>query len=158
MTQAIVFLACCSLAFAQSGKPVKLADTSVAVKPAAASSTTPTTPLTSAKWDYFTSVTIPAGQTVNLESTIDFSSSDIVRVTVRSAGTDLLNLLGTAYFTVPNATEFVTQEVMLGSDFFYSNSGGAGFQVCGPQFRLALRNLGSTTLTLTSVLIYTRVQ
>ena len=158
MTKAIVFLACSSLVLGQSARLAKPADAPSSVKPAAVSSATPTTPLTSAKWDYFTSVTIPAGQTVNLDSTIDFSSSDTVRVTVRSAGTDLLNLLGTAYFTVPNATEFITQEVMLGSDFFYSNSGGASFQVCGPQFRLALRNLGTTTLTLTSVLMYTRVQ
>ena len=113
---------------------------------------------TKAKYDYFTSVTIPAGQAISLDSTVDYSSSDTVRVTVRSAASDLLNLVGTAYFTVPNATEFVTQEVMLGTDFFYANSGGATFQVCGPQFRLTLRNTGTTTMTLTSVLIYTHVQ
>ncbi len=113
---------------------------------------------TKAKYDYFTTVTIPAGQSVSLDSTIDYSSSDTLRVTVRSAASDLFNLIGTAYFTVPNANEFVTQEVMLGTDFFYANSGGATFQVCGPQFRLTLRNTGTTTMTLTSVLIYTHVQ
>ena len=114
-------------------------------------------PATSAKYEYYTNVVIPAGQTVNLDSSLDYSSSDTIRVTVRSTNTDLLALLGTSYFAVPNATEFVTQEAFLGSDFFYSNSGGATFQVCGPQFRLTLGNTGTTTMTLSSVLIYTHV-
>ena len=124
---------------------------------ATTSAATGSGPATSAKYEYSTNVIIPAGQTVNLDSALDYSSSDTIRVTVRSMNTDLLALLGTAYFTVPNATEFVTQEAFLGSDFFYSNSGGATFQVCGPQFRLALRNTGTTTMTLSSVLIYTHV-
>lgn len=125
--------------------------------PATNAATNGSIPATSAKYEYYSNVVIPAGQTVNLDSSLDYSSSDTIRVTVRSTNTDLPALLGTSYFTVPNANEYLTQEAFLGSDFFYSNSGGATFQVCGPQFRLALRNTGTATMTLSSVLIYTHV-
>lgn len=157
MKHLLLLFTCSLIAFAQSTKPADAPVHKDAIKRRDVTNTNANA-LTQSKWDYFTSVTIPAGQTVNLDSTLDYSSSDTVRVTLRSATTDLANLLGTAYFTVPNATEFVTQEVFVGTDFFYSNSRGVTFQVAGPQFRLALRNTGSTTMTLTSVLIYTHIQ
>jgi len=119
---------------------------------------TPAAPLTSAKYEYYTNVTIPSGQSVNLDSTIDYSSSGTISSTLRSAKSDIASLLGTAFFTVPNALEYVTQEAFLGSNFFSNNSGGATVQVCGPQFRLTLQNLGSNSMTPSSVLVYTHVQ
>jgi len=163
MKRFILFASLCTLALAQNAltqnkpqdrvmerKPVKASTTP-------GSSTSSNAPLSSASYESFSNVAIPAGQSVNLDSTLDYSSSDTVRVTIRSSNPDLLHLIGTAYFTVPNATEFVTQEVMLGTDFNYSNSGGTTFQVCGSQFRLALQNTGTSTMTLSTIVIYTHV-
>jgi hypothetical protein len=171
MKTSLLLLLISSLAVAQTARTTPVTDVRARpeaavsrpgvarIAPSATSSTNAATsvPATTAKYEYYTNVVIAAGQTVNLDSALDYSSSDTVRVTVRSANNDLLALLGTAYFTVPNVTEFLTQEAFLGSDFFYSNSGGATFQVCGPQFRLALRNNGTTTMTLSSVLVYTHI-
>ncbi len=168
-------LAICSLAGAQSARPAKTLSTNLSVvrlsdpqaskgqasiKPdlirPSADAPTPV-PATSAKYEYYTNVIIPANQSVNLDSALDYSSSDTVAVTVRSAKADIANLIGTAYFTVPNATEYFTQDVFSGQNFNYSNTGGAVFTVCGPQFRLTLQNLSTATITLTSVLVYTHI-
>ncbi len=168
-------LTICSLADAQSARPAKmLAANSSAVRltdPQAskgqasikpdlirpsADAATPA-PATSAKYEYYTNVTIPAGQSINLDSALDYSSSDTIAVTVRSAKADIANLVGTGYFTVPTATEYFTQEAFSGQNFNYSNTGGASFTVCGPQFRLTLQNQSTATITLSSVLVYTHI-
>ena len=168
-------LTVCSLASAQSARPAKPSQTNSAaiklgdaqsrkgeasLKPdvvhTSADASTPV-PVTSAKYEYYTNVTIPAGQSVNLDSMLDYSSSDTVAVTVRSTKSDIASLLGTAFFTVPNATEYFTQDAFLGNNFFFNNTGGYVFQVCGPQFRLTLQNSGTSTMTLSSVLVYTHV-
>lgn len=154
-----------ALAGAQSRLPAKTAETQTpqstpSLKPnvVRAAADTLAVPLTSAKYEYYTNVTIPAGQSVNLDSTIDYSASGTISVTLRSTKSDIAALLGTAFFTVPDATEYVTQEAFLGSDFFYNNSGGATFQVCGPKFRLTLQNISNASIMLSSVLVYTHVQ
>ena len=169
-----ILLALCTLAAAQSRVPRKPVDplfsgsrtadvqtrqSAPSLKPnVVRTAAEAPAPLTSAKYEYYANVTIPAGQSVNLDSTIDYSSSDTISVTLRSTKSDIAALLGTAFFIVPTATEYVTQEAFLGSNFFYNNSGGATFQVCGPQFRLTLQNLSNASMTLSSVLVYTHVQ
>jgi hypothetical protein len=120
---------------------------------------------TSAISEVFENVVIAAGKTVSLSSALDYSPASTVAVTVlciicSSAATSLGNsgLVLQARWTVPDAQSFVTAESKAATAFTYSDSGGAVFNVYGPQFRLALQNKGTQTIALQQVTIFRRSQ
>jgi hypothetical protein len=115
--------------------------------------------------EVFEDVVIAAGKTVSLSSGLDYSSANTVAVTVlciicSSAATALgtAGLVLQARWTVPDAQSFVTAESKAATAFTYSDSGGAVFNVYGPQFRLALQNKGTQTIALQQVTIFRRGQ
>jgi hypothetical protein len=115
--------------------------------------------------EVFEDIVIGAGKTVSLASGLDYSSANTVAVTVlciicSSAQTALGNagLVLQARWTVPDAQSFVTAESKATTAFTYSDSGGAVFNVYGPQFRLALQNKGTQTIALQQVTIFRRGQ
>jgi len=115
--------------------------------------------------EVFEDVVIAAGKTVSLSSALDYSSANTVAVTVlciicSSAATALgtAGLVLQARWTVPDSQLFVTAESKAATAFTYSDSGGAVFNVYGPQFRLALQNKGTQTIALQQVTIFRRRQ
>ena len=158
-------LACVSMAEErQGGVTEKSAEAyDLAVRPIAKASGNATD--TSAISEVFEDVVIGAGKTVSLSSALDYSSNNTVAVTVlciicSSAATSLGNsgLVLQARWTVPDAQSFVTAESKAATAFTYSDSGGAVFNVYGPQFRLALQNKGTQTIALQQVTIFRRSQ
>lgn len=120
---------------------------------------------TTAISEVFENVVIAAGKTISLSSALDYSSANTVGVTVlciicSSAATALgtAGLVLQARWTVPDAQSFVTAESKAATAFTYSDSGGAVFNVYGPQFRLALQNKGTQTIALQQVTIFRRSQ
>jgi hypothetical protein len=108
---------------------------------------------------------IAGGKTVSLYSDLDYSSANTVAVTVSciicsSAATSLGNsgLVLQSRWTVADAQSFVTAESKAATAFTYSDSGGAIFNVYGPQFRLALQNKGTQTIALQQVTVFRRKQ
>jgi hypothetical protein len=115
--------------------------------------------------EVFENVVIAGGKTVSLYSELDYSSANTVAVTVSciicsSAATSLGNsgLVLQARWTVADAQSFVTAESKPATTFTYSDSGGAIFNVYGPQFRLALQNKGTQTIALQQVTVFRRKQ
>jgi hypothetical protein len=158
-------LVCISLAQDPPAKATeKSAETyDVAVRPIARASGTAAddAPIS----EVFENVVIAAGKTVSLYSELDYSSAGTVAVTVSciicsTAATSLGNsgLVLQARWTVPDAQSFVTAESKSATAFTYSDSGGAIFNVYGPQFRLALQNKGTQTIGLQQVTIFRRRQ
>jgi hypothetical protein len=130
--------------------------------PASLRAELPTVPMATAQsfsnYEFWTSVTIPAGGGVSLDSGINYASSDIVRVTFRSAAPDLGNLVAVASWSVPEIDDFNIQDLSLGSKYFFTISGGGVFSVSGTQFRLILVNNGTDLINLNSVLVIARSQ
>ena len=102
-------------------------------------------------------MTIPPGSSVNLDTRFDYSTTDTVRVTIRSAASDLGNFVMSAYWGVPQLPLYAVADVIAGTSFPYSNAGGATFNTYGSQFRLQVTNNGANPITLTQVLVFARV-
>jgi hypothetical protein len=111
----------------------------------------------SSLWKYWVNLTIAAGGSLDLDSGMDFSYSDSVRVTVRCSNGNLADVLLAAYWTVPLAPLFNLADVVKGDTFHYRNVGGATFNTYGSQFRLRIINNGVTGVTLSQVLMFTRI-
>jgi hypothetical protein len=62
-----------------------------------------------------------------------------------------------AYWGVPQLPLYAAADVIGGTSFPYSNAGGATFNTYGSQFRLQVTNNGANPITLTQVLIFSRV-
>lgn len=112
---------------------------------------------TYSSWEFWTNVIIPPGGSVNFDSQMDYSSSDTVRVTFRSENDSLTFMVASAYWSVPQLPLFNSAETVTGDTFYYSNVGGASFQCYGNQFRLRITNNGSAPVTLSQVLMFTRL-
>jgi hypothetical protein len=108
-------------------------------------------------WEFWTNVIIPPGGSLNFDSQMDFSSSDTVRVTLRSENDSLALVVASAYWSVPQLPSFNSAETVTGDTFYYSNVGGATFNCYGSQFRLHITNNGSAPVTLSQVLMFTRL-
>lgn len=104
--------------------------------------------------EVFTDVTIGPGQSVNIDSGLDYSNVDMVRVSVRSDNPDLSSLQFEAYWSVPTAEYYDATQAVDGSTFVYGNVGGAQFSVYGNQFRLVLTNTGGSTVNLLQVMLF----
>ena len=113
--------------------------------------------VSSSYWEYWTDVTIQAGGYINLDSDLDYSSSDTVRMTLRSSSGDLSKAVFAAYWSVPQLQYYSGADVVSGRDFSYTNAGGATLNTYGNQFRLQVINNGTTSITLSQVLLFTRV-
>ena len=113
--------------------------------------------VTYANWEYYSNLVIAPGQSINLDSGIDYSSSEAVAVTARSADSDIANLSMQAYWTLSGANYFNSAEVVNGSTFPYGNVGGAKFNVFGNVFRLTLVNNGAAPMRLVQVTVFTRI-
>jgi len=111
---------------------------------------------TYSEWAYWTNLTIQPGASVNLDSSLDYSTTDTVRVTVRSDAGDIANLVMSAYWSIPQVDFYGVADVVAGASFPYNNAGGATFNVYGSQFRLQLTNTGSDPMKLTQVLTFAR--
>ena len=142
----------------KSGDPADIAVTAVAKTGGTASANTATS-------EVFENVIVAAGKTVSLDSTLDYSAGSTVAITVlcnicTTALTALANagLVLQARWTVPNAASYGTAESKAASTFPYTDSGGAIFNVYGPQFRLSLQNKGIQTIALQQVTIFRRGQ
>jgi hypothetical protein len=107
-------------------------------------------------WEYWVNLTIPAGSSLDLDSVMDFSYADSVRVTVRCSSGNLADVVLGAYWSVPRAPLFNVADVVRGDTFYYRNVGGATFQTYGSQFRLRIINNGVTGVTLSQVLVFAR--
>ena len=117
-----------------------------------------------ANYEVFEDIVIAAGKTVYMDSTLDYASTNSVAVTVlciicSSAATSLANsgLVLQARWSNPEAS-YVTAESKAGTSFTYLDSGGAIFNVYGPQFRFALQNKGTQTIAIQQVTIFRRSQ
>jgi hypothetical protein len=108
-------------------------------------------------WEYWNNVTIPPGGSVNLDSSLDYSSSDSAKVTVLSVnGTSLRDLVASAFWAVPAIQFFNAADVFTGDGSYYSDARAFTFSIYGSQFRLRLMNRGTSPVTLAQVLIFTR--
>jgi hypothetical protein len=114
--------------------------------------------ITFANWEYYTNMTIPANGSIFLDSGTDYSSANTLQITVRSTGSDIASLAIAPTWSVPGAPSYNVGTVAVGSDFFFNNTGGASFAVAGKQLRTFLYNTGPTTMTLSSVIVYTTSQ
>lgn len=146
--------------FAQTARPAE--DASAASKaantvPKARPHASSVPQISSSSWEVWSNVIIPAGGSVDIDSDTDFSSSDTVRVTVRSANADLADLAVNAYWSVPQANYYNNSAVVTGDTFYYANVGAAMFNTYGNQFRLRLVNNGNRTMTLTQVTVFARI-
>ncbi len=104
--------------------------------------------------EVFSNVTIGPGQSAVLDSGLDYTYVELVRVSVRSANADLSSLQFVAYWSVPGAEFYNATQAIEWSTFIYGNTGGAQFSVYGSQFRLVLKNTGSSTVNLLQVLLF----
>jgi hypothetical protein len=111
----------------------------------------------SSLWNYWVNLTIPAGGSLDLNSVMDFSYSDSVRVTVRCSNGSLADVVLNAYWSVPLAPLFNVADVVKGDTFPYRNVGGATFNTYGSQFRLRIVNNGVIGVTLSQVLMFARI-
>ena len=109
-------------------------------------------------WAVWRDVVIGPGQVVNLDSDMDFSASDTARVSIRSHSSDLPNLEMSAYWAVPQALYWNVADVVRGGTFAFTNVGGTVFNTYGSQLRLRLTNTGNSTMYLSQVIVFTRVQ
>jgi hypothetical protein len=108
-------------------------------------------------WEYWNNLTIQPGGWVNLDSSLDYSSSDSAKVTVLSVnGADLRDLVASAFWTVPALRFFNAADVFTGAGSYYSDARAFTFPIYGSQFRLRLTNHGTSAVTLAQVLIFTR--
>jgi hypothetical protein len=123
-----------------------------------AGSTCDDSPQSYSRWEWWNSVTINPGQAVYLDSSINYTSSDSVRVTVRSDASDLSKLVTVAYWSVSDLDFYNASEVGFGSDSYFLNTSGSIFAVFGSEFRLGLQNSGTTPIKLNSVLLITRIE
>ncbi len=108
----------------------------------------------SALWEYWVNLMIPAGSSLDLDADLDFSYSENVRVTVRSDGGSLADVALAAYWTMPQAPFFSVADVVRGDTFYYRNVGGATFNTYGSWFRLRIINNGASAVTLRQVLMF----
>jgi hypothetical protein len=65
--------------------------------------------------EVFTDVTIGPGQSVALDSGLDYSNADMVRVSIRSTTPDLANLQVEAYWSAPDADYYNATEGSTGA-------------------------------------------
>jgi hypothetical protein len=120
-------------------------------------SRTPIMSYSSSLWEYWVNLTIPAGGSLDLDSVMDFSYSDSVRVTVRCGNGNLADVVLGAYWSVPFAPLFNVADVVNADTFYYRNVGGATFNTYGSQFRLRIINNGVSGVTLSQVLMFARL-
>lgn len=113
--------------------------------------------------EVFRNVGIGAGQSVWLDSALDYSQANTVAVallctTCTSASTSLTSsgLVLEAFWSVPDADQYSVAENAAAGKFLYLDSGGAVFQVYGPEFRLKLRNLGNKGITIQQITLFRR--
>ena len=128
-------------------------------KTAQASKATPRAAQSVSNWQVWSEVTIPAGQTVNFDSSINFGSSEDVRITIRAqSGSDMKDMLFYPYWSNPDAQFWNISQLIKGSEFTFANAGGFVSQTFGSQFRLAVFNNGSAAITLRELVIHSRAQ
>ena len=113
--------------------------------------------------DVFEGIFIDAGKTINLDSTLDYSSATTVAIGIQcivcdssatSLGTSGLVLL--ARWAVPNAEMYVTTENKTSTLFPYWDAGGVIFNVYGSSFRLSLQNKGSQPISIEQIIVFRR--
>ena len=158
--------------FAQSKKlPAPDASASLKSNPNAASTAkekprtaTATPRLSSINYEIYTNVSVPAGGYWKVDSHLDFSSCDTIRVTVLSNNNDLTNNTSTqsglalaAMWSVPESNYWVNGEVIFANESFtFPNGGGALFNTYGNELELQLWNLNTTAMSLPQVMIVGR--
>ena len=130
---------------------------SPAAKPQPRIGPAPEVAVSFAKWRVWQNVTIDPGQSIFLDSNLDFSLSDAARVSIRSEFTNLPDIEISAYWSVPEADFYNVADVVSGSELAYTNVGGAIFPAYGSQFRLRLTNTGYTTIHLFQVIVFARM-
>jgi hypothetical protein len=124
------------------------------------SASTSTAPGTS---EVYQDVVIPAGKNVIIQSSVDYSSSSTVAVTVLctacTAATTSMAALGLvleARWQGLNATTDIA--TANAGTFAYLDAGGAIFSVYAELFNLELQNKGTSTITLDQVTIFSPAQ
>jgi hypothetical protein len=105
-------------------------------------------------FEAFVNVAVGPGQAIEIDSSLDYTYADTVRISVRSADADLGNLQFQAYWSVPDVDYYNATDFIDGSTFVYPNAGGMQFLVYGSQFRLVITNSGSSTINMTQVLLF----
>ncbi|MGA2113198.1 MAG: hypothetical protein ABSH56_00435 [Bryobacteraceae bacterium] len=115
--------------------------------------------------EVFEDITIAAGQTYSMDSTLDYTSAATVAVTMEcvactTAATSLgsSGLVLQARWAVPGAEFFVTAESKAATAFSYWDAGSVLFNVYGTQFRLVLQNKGSASITIDQITLFQHSQ
>ncbi|MDQ6678700.1 MAG: hypothetical protein M3Z09_15570 [Acidobacteriota bacterium] len=108
----------------------------------------------SASWESWRDLSIPAGQSLTLDSSLDYSSFAALTFTFRSANKDAQNIAISTFWSVPDAGFMNSLDVVTGDVFYYSNTGGSPLSIGGTTLRLILTNTGTATMNLQSAFLY----
>lgn len=161
-TIAVVGICSVSVLFAQDGLQARASANSGATK-ASAKDTTSAAPAGNS--EVFQNILIDAGQSIPIDSTLDYSSAATVAVTIyctvcSTGATSLGNsgLVLQATWLVANAATYVATETKSATTFPYWDAGGGLFTVYGSQFRLNLQNKGSQPIAVQQLTIFRRNQ
>jgi len=150
---ALLFLA--PLGFGQAPHAVKPNDeTATKSVSRVKASTTGANATNSANWESWRDLSIPAGQSITLDSSIDYSTFTALTFSFRSANKDAQNIVISTFWSVPDAGFVNSLDVVTGDAFYYSNTGGSTFSIGGTQLRLILSNAGTSTMNLQSAFVY----
>jgi hypothetical protein len=142
--------------FAQKQNRKTVENASHAAKTPASKTAKPAKPrdIANGSFEAFVNVAVGPGQSIAIDSGLDYTYADTVRISVRSAAMDLGSLQFQAYWSVPDADYYNATDYVDGSTFIYPNAGGMQFPVYGSQFRLVITNSGSATVNLTQILLF----
>ena len=104
----------------------------------------------------FGPLTIAPGQTINLFSTADWTGASSVAIAIECpASTSLVNSAISVYWQLPAFTNTYTfTSAVLGSDFLFTNVGGAVVPVFGTVLGLQVTNAGSAPVVCDQLTIY----
>ena len=121
----------------------------VALKPAATTLSSVTV------YEAFTGLVIPGGQNLNLTSAQDWTGADHVSIAIECPGsTNLKNIALVVYWAIPIVNFYTLTDIIEGSNFLFTNQGGAVVPTYGNQLQVTVVNQGSNTIACDQLTIY----
>ncbi len=111
-------------------------------------------------FEVFTGLTIAPGQTLTLLGSLDWTGASTASIAIECpASTSLQDTAILVYWQMPSFTNtYTATSGLLGSDFLFSNMGGAVVSVFGNFFGLQVTNAGSSPVACDQLTVYGVVQ